>query len=389
MASPVIVHAPCRGKFLAFLLASFLVGSACPLYAGDPIRLALVFAQIGMAAKEEAPAHDAARVAVAEINASGGLLGKPLELIAFDTRSTPLGAKKAAQDAANAHVAAIIGAYRSSHSLAMVPVVHKARIPMISPASTNPEVTKGSPYAFRVCFVDSFQGSVMASFASHELKARRAAVLTNVSEDYSIELAKVFKERFGGSGGTIVWEGTYTGNAVDFRGILVPLKELRADVIYVPGYARDSGLIISQARAMGILSTFLGADGWDQQIADYAGPAAEGAFCTTHWHKDNPSEANTRLKNAYRKAMGGAIIDNIRIPLTYDAVMLFADAVRRAGSSSPDFVRNALATTRGFKGATGTITMGPDRNPVGKEASIMRFQNGSWTYYTTFSPSPH
>ncbi len=355
-------------------------------HAAHPVKLALIIAQTGIAAKEEVPAIQAARLAVEEINASGGLLGHPVTLVVIDNMSTPLGSKKAAEAAVKQGVIGVIGAFRSSHSLAMVPVVQKAGVPMITPPSTSPGVTAGSDYVFRACFIDSFQGRVMAEFAHRDLGLKTAVVLTNITEDYSITLSRFFREHFERGGGTVLWEGSYPGTATDFRDILGRAKELHPDAVFIPGYARDSGLIINQARAMGIDSVFLGGDAWDQGIVEYAGRALEGSYYSSHWHRDVPFPASEHLKKSFRKKYGNAQIDNMRIPLTYDAILLFADAARRSASLTPREIRAALAKTKGFKGATGSITFDGTGDPLGKEVSIMRFNDGAWRYYKSFSP---
>ncbi len=353
---------------------------AFPVKAQGPVKLALILAKTGIAAQDDVVAINAALLAVEEINVQGGLLGHPIELIILDNTSTPIGAKMAAEKAVKLGVIGMIGSFRSSHSLAMVPVVQRAKIPMISPSSTNPDVTLGSDYVFRTCFIDSFQGLIMADYAYTYLNARNAVILTNANEIYSITLARYFKTSFTMKGGKVLAEELYPGTAVDFTKILSRVKELRPDVIFIPGYSRDSGLIINQSVKMGIDSVFLGGDAWDVGISQYAGKAMEGAYQSNHWHSDVPFERNLHLKTAYEKKYGVKIIENMRIPLTYDSVYLFADAVKRAGSINPEKIREALSRTKGFKGATGTITFDQNRNPVGKEACILKFKNGSWTY---------
>ena len=353
---------------------------AFPVKAQGPVKLALILAKTGIAAQDDMVAIDAALLAVEEINVQGGLLGHPIELIILDNTSTPIGAKMAAEQAVKLGVIGIIGSFRSSHSLAMVPVVQKAKIPMITPSSTNPDVTLGSDYVFRACFIDSFQGLIMAEYAYKYLNARKAVILTNANEIYSITLARFFKSSFTMKGGKVLAEELYPGTAVDFTKILSRVKELRPDVIFIPGYSRDSGLLVNQSVKMGIDSVFLGGDAWDVGISQYAGKAIEGAYQSNHWHSDVPFERNLHLKTAYEKKYGMKIIENMRIPLTYDSVYLFADAVKRAGSLNPEKIRDALSKTRDFKGATGTITFDQNRNPVGKEACILKFKNGVWTY---------
>jgi branched-chain amino acid transport system substrate-binding protein len=351
-----------------------------PVKAQEPVNLALILAKTGIAAQDDIVAIDAARLAVEEINVHGGLLGHTIELLILDNTSTPIGAKMAAEQAVKLGVIGIIGSFRSSHSLAMVPVVQKAKIPMITPSSTNPDVTLGSDYVFRACFIDSFQGLIMAEYAYKYLNAHSAVILTNANEIYSITLARFFKSSFTMKGGKVLAEEQYPGTAVDFTKILSGVKQLRPDVIFIPGYSRDSGLLINQAVKMGIDSVFLGGDAWDVGISQYAGKAIEGAYQSNHWHSDVPFERNLHLKTAFQKKYGMKIMENMRIPLTYDSVYLFADAVKRAGSLNPEKIRDALSRTRDFRGATGTITFDQNRNPVGKEACILKFKNGSWTY---------
>jgi branched-chain amino acid transport system substrate-binding protein len=348
--------------------------------AQGPVKLALILARTGIASQDDIVAIDAARLAVEEINDHGGLLGHPVDLLILDNMSTPIGAKMATEKAVKLGVIGIIGSFRSSHALAMVPVVQKAKIPMISPSSTNPDVTIGSEYVFRACFIDSFQGLIMAEYAYKYLKARKAVILTNANEIYSITLARFFKTSFTMKGGNVLAEEQYPGTAVDFNKILSTVKQLRPDVIFIPGYSRDSGLLINQAVKMGIDSVFLGGDAWDAGISQYAGKAIEGAYQSNHWHSDVPYERNLHLLAAYQKKYGMKIMENMRIPLTYDSIFLFADAVKRAGSLRTEKIRDALSRTRDFKGATGTITFDQNRNPVGKEACILKFRNGSWIY---------
>jgi len=361
--------------------------AALPLNAKETVKLALILATTGIAAQDDNPvAADAARLAVDEINAQGGILGRPIELLILDNMSTPIGAKTAAEKAVKMGAIGIVGSFRSSHSLAMVPVVQKARVPMITPSSTNPDVTLGSEFAFRACFIDSFQGQIMAEYAYAYLMARKAVILTNTNEVYSLTLARFFKSSFAAKGGSVLVEERYPGTAVDFTRILSGVKRLKPDVIFIPGYSRDSGLLVNQAVKMGIDSVFLGGDAWDVGIGRYAGKAIEGAYQSNHWHSDVPYERNQHLKEAYQKKYGSRIIENMRIPLTYDSVYLFADAAKRSGVLNPEKIREALARTRDFKGATGTITFDRNRNPVGKEACILKFQNGSWMYLKSIRP---
>lgn len=366
-----------RSLVLAALL--LLLGSGLWVYprctlAGDPVRIALILARTGIAAEDNRPAVRAARLAADEVNGAGGVLGHPLELLLIDNQSTPLGSKHAAEQAVQAGVAGVIGPLWSSHALSTATVLQEARVPMITPTATKPEVTEIGDCVFRVCTSDRFQGRVMARFAFGRLGARTAVILKNLNETYSMTLADMFRRSFEEVGGRVVWEGAYTGKAVNFEGVLTGVQEAEADVLFIPGYARDSGLLVQQAVKMGIDATFLGGDGWGESMRKYAGESVVGAYYTTHYHPDLPFERNRELKRLYSERFGVDRITDMRIPLTYDAVLLFADAVERAGSTKRGSVLEALRGTRGFRGTTGTINFDENGDPQGKEASILRFE---------------
>jgi branched-chain amino acid transport system substrate-binding protein len=257
---------------------------------------------------------------------------------------------------------------------------------VITPTATKPEITWIGDCIFRVCMSDAFQGRVMARFACEELGARTAVILKNVNEAYSITLADMFGEAFEEAGGTVAWEGAYSGKAVNFDRVLERVREIETDVLYIPGYARDSGLLIQQAVKMGIRSTFLGGDGWGESMRKYADEALLGAYYTTHYHPDLPFENNRLLKRLYRERFGVERITDMRIPLTYDAVLLFADALRRAGGTESERVLKALYRTRGFRGATGTIEFCESGDPKSKEASILRFEEGRSVLVQSVAP---
>lgn len=209
-----------------------------------PIRIAAIFSRTGIAASHNEPLVVMTELAVREINARGGLLGRPVELIELDNQSTSIGATMAARAAAKMDVVAVIGAHWSSHSLAMAPILQAAGIPMISPASTNPAVTLVGDYIFRVCFLDSFQGQALARFAYDDLQARSAVVMRNIDEAYSIALADFFLESFRRNGGRILADLEYRGNAIDFTASIAEIRHLAPDIVFLPGYTRDSGLLI-------------------------------------------------------------------------------------------------------------------------------------------------
>jgi len=372
--------------FLFTLIAALLFGLTPPSAAigAEHAKVAAIFSQTGIAAGHNAPLIPMIQLAVDQVNKSGGLLGRPVDLILLDNQSTAIGAALAAEEAVRLDVLAVIGAHWSSHSLAMAPILQKAGIPMISPGSTNPEVTKVGDYIFRACFVDSFQGKAMARFAHHELKAASAVVLKNIDEAYSLMLAEFFSRAFSEVGGKVLLDAGYRGKAVDFSELLQQIKELDPDVLYIPGYTRDSGLIINQANALGLNVVYLGGDAWDD-IYNFAGEAINGSYNSAPWHPGVPFPASNKLKKIYFDRFQSDIT-NVSAPLAYDAVMLLKNAVERANSFQRSKIRDALASTKDFPGATGMISFDDHGDPLGKEVIILKWEQGQPKYFSSIHP---
>jgi branched-chain amino acid transport system substrate-binding protein len=372
----------------SWLLPFFLLffASIMNLQAAETVKIGAIFAKTGLAVVGSGirPEFSGVQFAVKELNAQGGLLGHPVDVLEFDNQSTALGANQAAEETLKAKVIAVIGSARSSHSLGMAPVFQKAGIPMISPMSTNPKVTLVGNCIFRVCFIDDFQGEVMAAFAIKDLKVNKAVVLTNTGEQFSISLASIFIAKFKKLGGKVLWEGDYLGSATDFKEQLEKVKALKPDVCFVPGYDTDTGFIIKQSREMGIQATFLSGDGLDEKIYNYAEGYADGTYISSHWHPAQADNKSRKFVHMYQKEHGK--IKDTAPALAYDAVMLLADAVKRAKSIEPAKIRDALAATRGFKGVTGEITFDENRNPVNKSAVILKFDKGKSVYVKTIKP---
>lgn len=356
-----------------------------PPAAGDElIKIAAIFSESGIAAPHNQPLIEMTRLAVKQINDRGGLLGKRVHLLLFDNLSTPIGSAVAARQSAEQDVAAVIGAHWSSHSLAMAPILQEAGIPMISPGSTNPEVTKGRDFIFRACFTDSFQGLAMAKFAHDNLHAESAVVITNIDEDYSTMLGQFFSRAFEKAGGRIQEEIGYRGNATDFSAIINKIKARLPDVVYLPGYTRDSGLFIKQAVKMGVTATFLGGDAWDE-IENYAGTSVTGSFQSAPWHPEVPFPASDRMKKVFTATYNRDIANNSS-PLAYDAVMILADAIARAGTTDHRAIRDALAATKNFQGATGSITFDGNGDPLDKAIIIIEFKDGKRVFTQAIQP---
>ena len=326
-----------------------------------------------------------ARLAIDQMNRAEGVLGKKLDLLVEDDHNEPSEAASAVSKLITRdHVVALIGENASSRSLAAAPIAQNYQVPMVSPSSTNVEVTKKGDYVFRVCFVDSYQGKALAAFARQTLGAETAALLVDAKSDYSVGLAEAFRRAFTGLGGRVVAELKYAEGDSDFSAQLTALRSSRPAVVVIPGYYTDAGLIARQARSLGIESTLLGADGWDSpKLSEIGGPAVEGAYFSNHYSVEDPSPAVRTFVEAYRKAYG-ADPDSIAA-LSYDAARLIADAMRRAGSTEGKRVRDALAATADFAGVTGRITMDVDRNPV-KPAVILKIEGGKFRYAAAIAP---
>jgi branched-chain amino acid transport system substrate-binding protein len=325
-------------------------------------------------------------LAVEELNGAGGVLGgKRIELLVEDDRGEASEAASVVSKLITRdHVVALIGEQASSRTIAAAPIAQSYGVPMISPTSTNVDVTKKGDYIFRACFTDSYQGGVLASFARRDLEAKSAAILVDARSDYSVGLAQAFRESFEREGGKIAGELKYTEGDSDFRAQLTAIRALAPDVLLVPGYYTDAGLIARQARALGMTAVLLGADGWDSpKLAEIGGEAIEGAYFSNHYSVDDPSPAVRTFAAAYRRRFG-ADPDSIAA-LSYDATKLLADAIKRAGSTEGKRIRDALADTKGFAGVSGTIDMDADRNPI-KPAVILKVERGRFRFVTSVAP---
>ena len=370
----------CERRLIALALAALTFscgGERNP--SGQGIELGFYGALTGPQATFALSGRNGARLAIDEINRTGGVLGKKLALLSEDDRNEPAEAASAVSKLITQnHVVALIGENASSRTLAAAPIAQSYSVPMVSPSSTNVEVTKKGDYIFRVCFIDPSQGKALALFARQNLKAGTAAILIDSKSDYSVGLAAAFENSFTAAGGRVISQIKYAEGDSDFSAQLTTLTALKPDVLFVPGYYTDAGLIARQARSLGLQSVLLGADGWDSpKLAEIGGAAVEGSYFSNHYSVDDPSPAVRKFVDTYKQAYG-AEPDSIAA-LSYDAARLVADAIRRAGSTEGKRVRDALASTKDFPGVTGNITMDADRNPV-KLPVILKVVNGRPTF---------
>ncbi len=374
--------------FLALTLAS--VGctkkqAADAPVASDVIKVGEVGSMTGTEGTFGVSTHNGIELAIKQINAKGGVKGKKLELISMDDQGKPEEAATAVTKLITQNkVAAILGEVASSRSMAMAPIAQQYQVPMISPSSTNPKVTELGDYIFRVCFIDPFQGTVMAKFASENLKLKKVAILRDVINDYSVGLADYFAKKFKEMGGTIVADQAYSSGDTDFKTQLTNIKGKAPEALMVPGYYTEVGLIARQAREAGITVPLLGGDGWDSpKLAEIGGKSVEGSYFSNHYSQEDQSAVVQTFVTEYKKAYN-AVPDGLAA-MGYDAAMVLADAMNRAPDLNSASVRAAIAQTVNFPGVTGTITINSERNAV-KPAVVLVVENGQYKYRTTVTP---
>ena len=388
-------------------LAGLVAAGGCGGSKGGTIKVGVYGSLTGTTATFGQSTENGARLAIEEINAAGGIGGKKIEMVSEDDQSKAEEAATAVQKLINQdRVIALIGEVASSRSLAAAPIAQDASVIMISPSSTNPEVTKKGNFIFRTCFIDPFQGTVMAKFATQNLGLKRVAILKDVKNDYSVGLAQFFTEEFvGRQGGSITGEQAYSEGDADFRSQLTALKANNPEAIYVPGYYTEVGSIAIQARELGIKAPLLGGDGWvSDQLLKIGGVALEGSYYSNHFALDSPDTALqnflVRYKakyNAQPDAIGG---------LAYDATNLLLDGLKRLHAGDPAAfealdaskaddaeaqkaarakLRDLINGVQGFPGVTGPITFDADRNPV-KPAVVIKVEGGVEKFAASIAP---
>jgi branched-chain amino acid transport system substrate-binding protein len=355
------------------------------------IKVGGVFELTGGVASYGQSAVNGAKLAFKQVNASGGVLGKQINFIIADNKSEP-------SESANAvtklitqdKVAAIMGAVASSNTLAAVQIATDNKIPLLTPTSTNPKVTVDDngtvkDYIFRSCFIDPFQGTVMANFATKTLKAKTAVIYVDNSSDYSKGLAQFFEENFVKSGGQVLSKEAFLQKDQDFKATLTKIKSVNPEVIYVPGYYEEVGKIVKQARELGLNAPILGGDGWDSpKLAEIAGKEVlNNSYFSNHYSTEDKDPKVTKFVEDY-KAEYNQTPDALAA-LGYDGAMMLVDAIKRAGSAEPAKIKDALAQTKNLQLVTGMISLDANHNPI-KSAVIIELKNGIQTFKEKINP---
>jgi branched-chain amino acid transport system substrate-binding protein len=371
------------------LVISLLAG--CGKAESDKIKVGLDYELSGQVATYGQGLVEGIELAVKEINAAGGVLGKQIKLVKSDNKSENAEtANVATKLITRDKVVAILGPATSGNAKAAIPVANKNKVPLISASATDDDVTVDSngnvrEFAFKTCFNDSFQGSILANFASDDLKSKKAAILLDNTSDYSKGLVKSFKETYTSLGGTIVAEQAYQQKDKDFKAALTNIKDSNPDVLYVPGYYEEVGLIVKQARELGIDVPVIGGDGYDSpKLADLAGKdALNNVFFTNHYSSKDTTKEVVEFKEAFKKEYKKD--PNAFNALGYDLAYFLKDALQRAGEADPIKLKDALASTKGFKGITGELSIDKHHNPV-KSITIIEMKDGEQTFLKKQQP---
>ena len=382
-----------RNVFMVFFarivcLSLLVITSGCTKSSpptGDTIRVGEVGSMTGSESTFGTSTHHGIELAVKKINAAGGIQGKQIQLISLDDQGKPEEAATATTKLITQEkVVAILGEVASSRSLAMAPIAQQYKVPMISPSSTNPKVTEVGNYIFRTCYIDPFQGAVMAKFATENLKFKKVAVLRDIKNDYSVGLADVFVQSFKKMGGQILTDQSYSAGDMDFKAQLTAIRALHPEAIYVPGYYGDVALIARQEKELGLQVPLLGGDGWDSpKLKEIAGKNLDGSYLSNHYSAEDMSPVVQDFIREY-KAAYGAVPDALAT-LGFDAMNLLADSMKRAKSLATADIRDAINATRAFNAVSGKLTFDAKRNPE-KSAAILKVVNGEFKFQTTIAP---
>lgn len=352
---------------------------------GDVIKIGEVGSLTGNEATFGTSTHNGIELAIKEQNAEGGIHGKKIQLVTMDNQGKPEEAATAVTKLITQEkVIAILGEVASSRSIAMAPIAQQYKIPMISPSSTNPQVTQLGDHIFRVCFIDPFQGQVMAKFALESLKVKKVAILRDVRNDYSVGLANFFTETFTKGGGEIVVDQSYSAGDVDFKAQLTAIREKKPEAVFVPGYYTEVGLIARQARELGITVPLMGGDGWDSpKLTEIGGAAVVGSYFSNHYSHEDKSPHVQDFISKY-KADYKVIPDGLAA-MGYDAAKVLFEAMKRSPNLTTQEIREQIAQTKDYQGVTGKITINENRDAV-KSAVVIRVDKDGFKYQTTVAP---
>lgn len=368
------------GLIIAIVAMASFVGAA-----SEPIKIGANYEVTGGVATFGTACVNSTKLYFDAINKKGGVLGRQLELVVADNKSDAGESASAAKKLISQDkVVALVGPVTSKNCLSAAPIAQDAKIPMITPTGTNPAVTLVGDYIFRACFIDDFQGTVMANFARKKLKAKTAAIFVDNANDYSKGLAKFFKESFVKSGGQIVIEEAFMAGDKDYRTQLTKIRMKNPDFLYVPAYYQEDGLVAQQARELGINAPIGGGDGWDSpDLIKIAGAKAlNKVYFSNHYTPDSTDSFSKAYVKAYSAQYN--MVPDALAALGYDAAIITVEAIKKAKSTDGTKIRNAMASLK-VKGVSGLITFDANRNPV-KPAVVIELKDGVQKYNSTVKP---
>ncbi|AMA74221.1 MULTISPECIES: ABC transporter substrate-binding protein [Aneurinibacillus] len=360
--------------------------------AGDTIKIGANLELSGGTASYGQSSGQGIELAVEEINKNGGINGKKLEVVKVDNKSDPAESTNAAiKLISQEKVAAIIGPATSGAVLAEVEVATKNKTPVITTAGTSTKITVNddgsvNDFMFRTCFIDPFQGKVAANFATKELKVKTAAIFSDSSSDYAKGLADAFEKKFTENGGKVVAKEAYVAKDTDFRATLTRIKSANPEFIFIPGYYEEVGLIVKQARELGIKAVLMGGDGWDSPtLVELAGKdALNNAYTIVHYSSDDPDPKIQNFVKAFKEKYNGKSPNGFNA-LGYDSVYFLADALKRAGDLDPIKIKDALAQTKDLQLVSGKFSVDEQHNPI-KSATILEYKDGKQVFKTKINP---
>ncbi len=372
--------------------ASKAPDKAAPPAAGGKIPVGLNVELSGGAATYGTDARDGALLAIEQINAAGGVLGQQLEPIVKDCKSAADEAMSISSALVGQKIVAQIGPLTSGDVAGSTPIMMENKIPLIAPAATAVNVTvdektnKIKDYIFRVCFIDPFQGTLMANFAATDLKAKNAVIFKDSSTDYAKGLAQYFKKTFEEKGGKIVAEEGFVKDDRDFKAVLTKIRSSNPDFIYVPGYYQEVAPLIKQARDLGITCPIGGCDGWvSDDMVKVAGAAnLNNTYLTSDFSAEDKDAKVVKFVGDF-KAKYSDKAPNSFNALGYDAVQLLVQAIKDAGEAQPEKIKDALAKVKDFTGVTGKMTIDANHNPI-KAGIIIEYKDGKQVMKTRVQP---
>lgn len=397
-----------RLSFATALLVSAGLAAGC----GGGTKEELVIGEYGSLTGNDATfgqsTKNGVEIAMDELVASkqGKIGGLPVRVVVEDDQGRAEEAATVVQKLINAdRVVAVLGEVASSRSLAAAPLCQEAGVPMITPSSTNPRVTQVGDRIFRMCFLDDFQGLVMARFTAENLKLKKVAILKDVRSDYSVGLAGFFTEAFVKMGGQVLIEQSFSAGDQDFRAQLTAIKAKNPEAIVMPVYYTEAGLIARQARELGIKAPMIGSDGWESgQLIEIGGEALNGCYYTNHWALDQPNPGLQAFLEKYKAkfnsepdAIGGLAYDaagvlfhSLELLFEQDAEAFKGLSSKQAGTearkAAQQKLRDLIAATSGYSGVTGTITLDANRD-ASKPAVVIAIKDGKKVFETTLDPS--